>query len=70
MKSLNFSKRNLQFADALTKSEMKKIMGGHTDPVPECNCNSADECTASNEMCINGCNGKEGDKYQGVCGCS
>lgn len=35
MKSLDFNKRSLQKADALTKNQMKKILGGH-DYNPDC----------------------------------
>ncbi len=52
----------------LSRAEMKRIMagigGGST-----CNCNSASDCTAYNEKCMNSCGGQKGDTYQGKCGC-
>jgi bacteriocin-like protein len=35
MRSLDFNKRSLQRADVLSKTEMKKIIGGH-DYDPDC----------------------------------
>lgn len=69
MQTIKMSLENIK--GKLSRAEMKSIMAGLFEVLDEtCNCNSADDCTANNEMCINGCSGKPGDKYQGICGCS
>lgn len=51
---------------------MKKVVGGDQSTIseigdlPKCNCNSADDCTATNELCMASCSGGTG---AGHCGC-
>jgi natural product precursor len=58
---------NLSNAKQLSEIEMKKILGGY-DPVV-CNCNNSDDCANKPGMtvCVNGCGGQTGDKFQGNC---
>ncbi len=52
----------------LSRTEMKNIMAGLSGGAI-CTCNSADQCTATNELCMNsGCD-KGTSGYQGTCGC-
>ena len=56
----------------LSRDEMKKVVGGDQSTIseigdlPKCNCNSADDCTATNELCMASCSGGTG---AGHCGC-
>ena len=55
----------------LTREEMKLIVGGDQSVQSDidgqkCNCNSADDCTATNEVCMASCSGGTGAGY---CGC-
>ena len=53
----------------LSRNEMKSIMAGSASLSAQCNCNSADDCTTWNEMCLNtGCD--RGNGKAGTCGCS
>ncbi len=53
----------------LSRTEMKNIMAGLSTDPPACTCNSGDQCTATNELCMNsGCT-KGTTGYQGTCGC-
>ena len=50
----------------LSRTEMKNIMAGLSGGAI-CNCNSADQCTATNELCMN--SGCTQNGYLGTCGC-
>ena len=52
----------------LSRTEMKKIMAGTSASAAQCNCNSADDCTTWNEMCLKLCDRSNGKA--GTCGCS
>lgn len=58
MKSLNFSKRNLQAQDVLSKAQMKNILGGHDDGGDSGSCGAAPNCNLS---CRITCGGVEVD---------
>ncbi len=71
MKKMKLQMPGMSINDLLSREQMKKVMGGSGSGSGgvTCNCNSADDCTTWNEKCMNGCGGKPGDTYQGVCGC-
>lgn len=63
------AKKNLaNMQGKLSRNEMKSIMAGYTI-ADKCTCNSKDDCTTWNEMCINTlCDSSNGKA--GTCGCS
>ena len=67
MKTTKMSLANIQ--GKLSRTEMKNIMAGLKGAGDPCNCNSADDCTTWNEMCIAGCEKGQTGKA-GKCGCS
>ena len=66
METKKMSLANIQ--GKLSRVEMKNIMAGLNGGTT-CSCNSSDQCTATNELCMNsGCDqGSSG--YVGTCGC-
>lgn len=64
MKNEKMSLANIQ--GKLSRDEMKNIMAGTAPGGTACNCNSKDDCTTWNELCIAGCTGGTGAGY---CGC-
>ncbi|HEY5464670.1 MAG TPA: hypothetical protein VIJ95_15515 [Hanamia sp.] len=74
MKKIKLNLQQLVNAEVLTRSQLKNVLGGSAVQTTvggdgTCNCNSADDCKAWNEDCMNSCGGKIGDTYQGKCGC-
>lgn len=67
MKTTKMSLANLQ--GKLSRTEMKNIMSGNVPGEKDkCTCNSADDCTEWNELCMNsGCDTSNGKA--GTCGC-
>jgi hypothetical protein len=47
----------------LSREEMKRIMAGSDGSANDCNCNSADECSAPTPVCGNACNGPKNGKW-------
>ena len=68
MKTTKMNLANIQ--GKLSRAEMKNIMAGLTTTggLPVCNCNSADDCTATNELCMSSCEAGITGKA-GHCGC-
>ena len=67
METKKMSLANIQ--GKLSRAEMKNIMAGLADvggALPKCNCNSPEDCTATNELCMSSCQGGTG---AGHCGC-
>ena len=67
MKTQKMSLANMQ--GKLSRHEMKSIMAGAVALADVCNCNSKDDCTAYNEMCLNTLCDRSSGKA-GTCGCS
>jgi len=52
----------------LSRDDMKSIMAGTVSLADPCHCNSTDDCTTWNEMCLKLCDRSNGKA--GTCGCS
>ena len=65
MKTKKMSLVNI--AGRLSREEMKNIIAGYVAPGENCNCNNADDCSATNELCMASCTAVPG--YAGHCGC-
>ncbi len=67
MKTKKMSIANIR--GKLSRSEMKNIMAGSGSDPEICECNSPDDCTEYNELCMANSECDRSGGKQGMCGC-
>jgi hypothetical protein len=67
MKKLKLNLQQFEGAEVLTRSQLKKVLGGDVGSGDEtCNCNSKDDCGADAPCCV-ACTSTSFGGYAGVC---
>lgn len=64
MRKLKLSVTNVK--EVLSRAEMKSITGGFGSEKPECNCNTASDCSNATHKCLSDCLGGRGAGHCGA----